>query len=187
MWRQLWAATAANNPTARIWNLIFAAADGLITDDDLCWMPAHKARCQIGQALRSDGRPISALDWLRNMVVDKLAKSAAKSQRLSTDTKLRMQAIQETAAFWRRRLGRVTHASQNLRHSYIDETGALRSCTRRDSDGKPSRCGNFHPEGNQPRTRSSSRSRLRLQQPRPVPIATQSAPPPSCGTKPAAS
>jgi hypothetical protein len=105
------AATAASNPTARIWNLIFAAADGYIAENDLCWLPAHKARCQIGHALKSDGRPISALDWLGNMAVDELAKSAAKSQRVCNDTRLRMLALYEAAIFWRSRLGRVTQAS----------------------------------------------------------------------------
>ena len=34
-------------------------------------------------------------------------------------------------------MGRVTHASQNHRVSYVDEDGTLRSHVRRDSEGKP--------------------------------------------------
>ena len=131
------AATAASNPTARIWGLIFAAADGAIDTYDLQWMPAHKSRCQIGKALKSCGRPITALDWLSNMAVDELAKSAARSCRVPEATRTRVRAAKTAALFWRSRLGRVTHASQNHITTSMNERGEPATTVHRDSEGKP--------------------------------------------------
>ena len=79
-------ATSAKRAAARVWRSIFH-----VLDDDpelaekIIWLPAHKTRQQIGVATKSDGIPISALDWLANMAADEIAKSAAQSVRVPGD------------------------------------------------------------------------------------------------------
>ena len=131
------AATAANNATARIWRLIYCAVDGELAPEQLLWMPAHKARGQIGKALKSDGTAITALDWLGNMAVDELAKSAAKASRSPEIARNRITQARINALGWRCRLGRVTHASQNFPVIRYDDRGEAVPSLRRDSDGKP--------------------------------------------------
>ena len=40
-------------------------------------MPAHHPACRIGRALKSNGRPVTALEWRANWLVDALVKNAA--------------------------------------------------------------------------------------------------------------
>ena len=107
--------TSAKNKAARVWSDIFHALDEpQITDPSwLVWVPAHTSRQRIGEAFRSDGSKLSALDWLANMAVDELAKHAAHSVRADATTLVKLKATWANATFHRCRLAAVTHDSQN--------------------------------------------------------------------------
>jgi hypothetical protein len=80
-------ATMSRRPLARLWEMIFGALDdypvALHREGVFLWMPAHGSASTIGHALRSDGRPISPIDWRANRLADALAKSAARAHRVS--------------------------------------------------------------------------------------------------------
>ena len=94
-------ASSAKNKAARVWGAIFNALDdsGATNTDWLIWMPAHTSRHQIGVASRSDGQPLSSLDWLANMAVDELAKHAASTCRVEATTRSKLQAAWANARF----------------------------------------------------------------------------------------
>ncbi len=78
---QKWA-TAPGRCFARIWTVIYSAAD---TPDDLLpiiWMPAHTAESQIGVATKSNGAVLTKQDRDNNALVDKSAKIAAEAHRV---------------------------------------------------------------------------------------------------------
>ncbi len=78
---QKWA-TAPGRYFARIWTVIYSAAD---TPDDLLpiiWMPAHTAEWEIGEATKSNGAVLAKQDRDNNALVDKSAKIAAEAHRV---------------------------------------------------------------------------------------------------------
>ena len=139
-------ATAGKKAAARIWVSIFNAIDDEQSQADaVVWMPAHKAQNQIGIATKSNGKPISAVDWLANMAVDELAKSAAHSVRVPPQTLAKLDRAQKVAAYWRTQLAEATYRSQNHLHTSVLPDGTTHTETKRDSDGRPA--GNSRPDG----------------------------------------
>ena len=98
---------------------------------------SHKAQSQIGIATKSNGRALTAVDWLANMAVDELAKSAARSVRVPESVLTKLDKAYEVATYWRTQLGEATFRSQNHTVSVLDPDGSLRTEVRRDSDGRP--------------------------------------------------
>ena len=141
------AATAGNMRGARIWSTIFAALDredasDADTDiqesnDWLVWLPAHKAKHSIGKCYKSDGQPLSCIDWLANTAADRLAKEAADGVRASELTRTQFLWAKEAAAHWRMALGRITFLANNHVVTGFDEEGEEVQSVTRDSDGRP--------------------------------------------------
>ncbi len=82
------AATEGRKRLARVWRRIHTVLEGQTTTalDRLRWMPAHGSAASIGRALKSDGRPVTALEWRANRLVDALAKHAAGFDRVPSKT-----------------------------------------------------------------------------------------------------
>ena len=77
-------ATAASRPLARVWSAIFACCeDSLLQELDamLTWGPAHTSWASLGTRLKSNGRPLTAVDWRANGIADAAAKMAASRHR----------------------------------------------------------------------------------------------------------
>ena len=78
-------AKSASHPYARVWHAFFAAADEWDIDilvKTFIWMPSHKSAAAFGSFLKSNGEPVSFIDWLGNCAADKLAELAAMSHRV---------------------------------------------------------------------------------------------------------
>ena len=73
------AATRGGKQLARTWAIISNHLDGnicqMMTEKRLCWMPAHQSVSAIGVACKSNGRPITSLEWRANRLVDAVAKN----------------------------------------------------------------------------------------------------------------
>ena len=73
-------ASQATRMLAQVWSRIEVLLDGdltsLVTSGQLSWMPAHGTVASIGVARRSDGLPITAVDWRANRLADAIAKTA---------------------------------------------------------------------------------------------------------------
>ena len=85
-------ATGCRRVLARVWSMIYGVLD---SDADLhhaqcsvTWMASHGARNTIGIRTRSDGLPISSLDWRANRLADAAAKAAAASVRVNASTRI---------------------------------------------------------------------------------------------------
>ena len=78
------AATSAKRPLARVWAAIFSCCDEATPEQIgqvLTWGPAHTSLATLGSRLRSDGKPLTAVDWRANALADAAAKMAAHSVR----------------------------------------------------------------------------------------------------------
>ena len=55
---------------ARVWSMIYNTLDADVVDSALqgrvTWMPSHGSRLTIGARNKSDGQPVTALDWRAN-------------------------------------------------------------------------------------------------------------------------
>ena len=74
-------ASAPDRCLARIWSPLNAALD----DDPsrVVWMPAHCSQAAVGVKQLGNGEKLSAIDVAGNALVDRLAKEAARADRLS--------------------------------------------------------------------------------------------------------
>jgi len=73
--------TAWANSPSRKFGRAWVPLSNMIEDypDSIGWMPAHCTRSAIGVSRISSGRFLSAVDLDSNDIVDKLAKSSARS------------------------------------------------------------------------------------------------------------
>ncbi len=101
------AAVGAASPLARTWRIIFSALDDdqsiLACRDRLVWLPAHRSTSAIGTLLKSDGTPLTAIQWRGNRLVDWLAKSAAEPHRLGKPTRVAIATAEKVVDSCRRR------------------------------------------------------------------------------------
>ena len=126
-------ATHAFRPLARLWGLIFSALDDTgaeVVDAGLTWMPAHTALHQVGVALRSDGKPISALDRRANGLADALTKHATEQHRVPPRTRRSLQEATEGIVFAAALAGVTCMAANNHRQSIMhpDGTTSVQVC-----------------------------------------------------------
>ena len=74
-------ATAPSCALAAIWSLISVVVEedllALVTTKRLKWMPSHTSLDTLLDRIKSDGRPISTVEWRANRLADALAKAAA--------------------------------------------------------------------------------------------------------------
>jgi len=130
-------ATASWKPLARVWKLIATSLDFRVPHEwatrDFKWMPAHTTRAAVGVALRSDGRPVSYLDWRTNRVVDKVAKAAAARGRAPLAQRQLVTEACQAVEFSAALLGMTTHAANNYVTTEWRPDGSAHSLVRRDS------------------------------------------------------
>lgn len=129
------AATSAERRLARVWHMIFHALDGgdLVDEASLLWMPAHGSCASIGRALRSDGQPISGLDWRANRLADALAKAAAGFDGIPANLLRQVSAAADALEYSVARLGAVTWACNHHKVLVARPDGSQGWRTVRDS------------------------------------------------------
>jgi len=130
-------ATAPHRPLARLWRLLSTTFDGQVPQDwlenSLLWMPAHTSKKTAAFAKRSDGRPLTRLDWRSNRLADAFAKAAASNDRLPFALRALLRRATAAADFSTASLGLVTRAANSYRSSAWGPDGALRTTTLRDA------------------------------------------------------
>ena len=131
------AAVAANRPLAGVWSLIGAAMDGaarrLIDGGLLTWMPSHVARRNLGQRFRSDGAPVSTIDWRANRLVDAIARRCAFAGAAPRSVVASIDAASHAVAAVAATLGAVTRAANCHPVEQVTASGATVWTQRRDS------------------------------------------------------
>jgi hypothetical protein len=130
-------ATAANRPMAGVWTLIGSALDGdtaaAVEQGKLLWMPAHLTRTAAGAMRKSDGSPVSMVDWRANRLADAVAKSAAGAP---TSTMHAVRCLKSAGDVLRHEaavLGAVTCAANTLRVRTVTASGNCTTVVKRDS------------------------------------------------------
>ena len=111
------AATKGSRQLARTWTVIAGHLahdlNAMVRDKRLRWMPAHQGIGAIGVALKSDGRPITALEWRANRLVDAIAKLEATRGMAPEGT---ISLLNSAAALVRHtaaQMGTATHLANN--------------------------------------------------------------------------
>ena len=132
-------ATASGRPLARIWAAIFACCeDALLSqlDEMLTWGPAHTSWATLGSRLKSDGSPLSAIDWRANGVADAAAKLAANKHRAPVEIRKRFMQLRAAHRYGAAVAGVACREANNHRNLIYNEEGNLRVELKRDSIGK---------------------------------------------------
>ena len=113
-------------------DVVDAALQGRVT-----WMPSHGSRLTIGARNKSDGQPVTALDWRANRLADAVAKAAAAENRLEASSRI---LFQRTIIAYERALVElaVVTVAANAHEVLVpdDNGGFIRKC-RRDSAPMP--------------------------------------------------
>ena len=114
---------------------------GVMLDNDysqplrrgMCCMRAHGAAHTICVAVKSDGVPVSALDWRANRLIDALAKAATSDSRISAGA-IRLVGNADAAAEYVAGLAGATARAANtcVQHTMRDD-GSLARTVCRDS------------------------------------------------------
>ena len=130
-------ALSSRKPLARVWALIARSLDHAAPDAwthrRFKWMPAHKARSAVGTALRSDGLPVTYLDWRANRLVDMLAKMAATRGRAPRALRSLLDVATQAVEFSAALLGLTTHAANTYSTTEWRADGSAHTLTRRDA------------------------------------------------------
>ena len=106
---------------AGVWHAIRAAlGDRQLT---LVWLPSHTASTDVGVAMRSDGRPLTAIDRAANARADQLAKQQAQAARVPAKLRGDILAQEQSAMALAQGLAQVCVAA----HDYaVDGHGRVR-------------------------------------------------------------
>ncbi len=108
-------------------------------------------------ALRSDGQPITSLDWRANRLVDWLAKSAARPLRVSARTRACIEDAATALEYSLAKLAAVTHAANHYKADVTMHDGSTVTVNRRDSAGaKPRRLQHNTPRLKQGRAKTDA-------------------------------
>ena len=130
-------ATAANRPMAGVWTLIGSALDGdtaaAVNQGRLVWMPAHLTRATAGAMRKSDGSPVSVVDWRANRLADAVAKSAAGAPLSTTHAVRCLKSAGDAHRHEAAVLGAVTCAANTHRVQIITASGNSTTVVKRDS------------------------------------------------------
>jgi hypothetical protein len=130
-------ATASRCTMAGVWTLIGTALDddlaASVEHGKLLWMPSHLAHASAAAVRKSDGSPVSTLDWRANRLADAVAKSAAGAPASTLNAvrclKSAGEALLQEAAV----LGAVTRAANSHRTQVVTASGEVATVVRRDS------------------------------------------------------
>jgi len=98
-------------------------------------MPAHTTQGSIGRLVASDGKPITAVQWRANRLVDMLAKSAARPYRLPAAAGKILDTAAEAVEFSLAKLAAVTYAANHCKVDAVLPDGTTTRCIKRDSSG----------------------------------------------------
>jgi len=132
------AATASNMHMARIWNLIAGCLDGEVWSNlahrTVIWMPAHGSRASVNRAVKSNGCPVSWVDWRSNRLVDSLAKAAAHRWAVPESTKQFVRDAIRLYEFSAGLVGNAAFASNHYQHTDFTDNGVV---TRYLRDSQP--------------------------------------------------
>ena len=104
------------------------------------WMPAHGGVHTIGVARDSRGKPITAVMWRANRLVDFLAKSAAAGQRLPPQITRDLISMRLLARYSLAKLGAVTREANHHAMIVDNGDGTVKTRIKRDSEGLKQRC-----------------------------------------------
>jgi len=130
-------ALTSRKPLARIWSLIARSLDHTIPDGwahrRFRWMPAHTSRNAVGTALRSDGQPVTYLDWRTNRLVDALAKLAAARNRTPLAWRRLLDEANKAVEYSSALLGLTTFAANNYSSTEWRADGTTHTLRRRDA------------------------------------------------------
>jgi hypothetical protein len=128
---------AASSPLARVWMTAFNILDdyGAYELDKVTWMPAHNGQGSIGRVFASNGKPLTAVQWRANRLVDLLAKSAARPRRLPREARKLVETAAAALEYSLAKLGAVTHAANHYRVSTVLNDGSTTYSNKRDSSG----------------------------------------------------
>ena len=135
------AATHAKRPQARLWNMFF----GYVSDADaaaaahstLVWMPSHCTLAAARFRCKSDGSPVSGLDWRANRLVDALAKAAAEVARLPKELTDLVRRAEQATEYAAAMAGATSWAANNQVAYLPDGNGDSYKVTLRDSQPPP--------------------------------------------------
>ena len=135
------AATKGTRQLARTWAVISSNLDGdisrLMTDKKLCWIPAHQGVAAIGVACKSNGKPITSLEWRANRLVDAIAKNESArgvAPQSSIDLINSATALVKHAAA---QMGAATHLANNHVLTSQLKDGRMVRKTVRDAQDPP--------------------------------------------------
>ena len=131
------AASAASRPLAGVWSLIGAALDGdtvdLVQSKKLIWMPAHTSLANASSCKKSDGTPVTELDWRANRLADAVAKNAAKASKSTVHAVRSLKIAGDALRYEGAVLGAVTRAANTHCVQTVSRAGHPISLTKRDS------------------------------------------------------
>ena len=131
--------TAPSKALAAIWSLIAAAVDGdatsLVKGGRLKWMPSHASLAAIETSLKSDGRPVTAIEWRANRLDDALAKAAAGNDPLCCAVAKVFGEAEALVKHEAAVLGVVTYAANHRIVEIVMPEGRSMQQTMRDSTG----------------------------------------------------
>ena len=133
------AATAASRPLARVWNAIFSCCEGALMselDAMLTWGPAHTTWASLGTRLKSDGNPLTAIDWRANAIADAVAKIAAKRTRAPAQIRVKYQQLMAAHRYGAAVAGVACYEANHHETRVTDTNGNVTWTTRRDSIGR---------------------------------------------------
>jgi hypothetical protein len=132
-------ATAASRPLARVWSAIFACCeDSLLQELDamLTWGPAHTSWASLGTRLKSNGRPLTAVDWRANGIADAAAKMAASRHRAPAYIRQRYAEAVAAHRFGAAVAGVACWEANHHKSLTVDADGSVKHVLIRDSIGR---------------------------------------------------
>ena len=127
---QNWA-SAPDRKLARAWAPLAAALED--NAERVVWMPAHCTESHIGLKRLSNGEFLTAIDHKANGLVDKLAKEAARADRLSEQQRKIVSDLSDKVSAIAKWLGQVTHLANSMPDPAWDGSGMQKKL--RDSEG----------------------------------------------------
>ena len=120
-------ATAATRRLGGLWTRIAAAMDGnlasLVDQELLVWMPAHQTTAEMARAVKSNGHPVTTLDWRANRLADAVARSAATRGAPRREVIRCVKDAADALRLEAAALGAVTRAANNHNVEVITASG----------------------------------------------------------------
>ena len=134
-------ATAAMRRLARTWVMVFNILDHPSSVahalSQTTWMPSHSAQSAIGVRLKSDGEPISPMDWRANRLADAAAKVGARAVRLPAAARILRGRMLNAYQHALVELAAVTVAANRHEVTVVSDNGEVQRILKRDCSVVP--------------------------------------------------